>query len=256
MGYEVKLEVFEGPLDLLLHLIKKHEIDIFDIPIAFITQQYLEYVDLMSTLNLDLAGEFLVMAATLTKVKSQMLLPPDETAIEGEDDAGQDPRAELVQRLLEYQRYKDAAEVLEKRQEVWRDVFPRRAEPPPLPPAKEADLLPGSVSLFDLLDSLRKVLDRVPDQGVREITLERITVSEKITYILSRLKDAESLIFEDLFDRERTRLGVIVTFLALLELVRIRAVRVVQVALFGPIHVTRAVPDDPPETLPASEAAA
>ncbi len=256
MGYEIKLEVFEGPLDLLLHLIKKHEIDIFDIPIAFITQQYLGYVDLMRTLNLDLAGEFLVMAATLTKVKSQMLLPPDETAAEGEDESGQDPRAELVQRLLEYQRYKDAAEVLEKRQDVWRDIYPRRAETPPLPPAQEADLPPGSVTLFDLLDSLRKVLDRVPDEGVREITLERITVSEKITHILSRLKEAESLAFEDLFDRERTRLGVIVTFLALLELVRIRAVRVVQVALFGPIHITRAVPDDPPETLPASEAAA
>lgn len=234
MNYEVKLEVFEGPLDLLLHLIKKNEINIYDIPIALITQHYLEYIDLMKTLNLDIAGEFLVMAATLMQIKSKMLLPSDETA---EEEEVEDPRAELVRRLLEYKKYKDAAEELEKREVFWREVF-GRSEKPQFEEGQEAEEpLMLDLNLFDLIDAFKKVLERTPKEEPLELRQEEISVKDKMAIIMARLEGIESLTFDSLFDRDKNRVSLIATFLALLELVRLRLIRIQQIEEFGVIRI-------------------
>jgi len=237
MDYRVKLEVFEGPLDLLLHLIKKNEVDIYDIPIAVITQQYLSYLDLMQTLNLDVAGEFLVMAATLIQIKSRLLLPPEETA-EPEGEEMEDPREELVRRLLEYKKFKEAAEELRRREVLWQDVFARQApwegDGEPLSYGQEA-------TVFDLLSALQDILDRVREIPGVPLSLEEITITEKINMILSCLAETETLAFEDLFAENTTRMEIIVTFLALLELVKQRLLRLWQPAPSGPIRIYRGV---------------
>ena len=244
MSYHVKLEIFEGPMDLLLHLIKKHELDIYDIPIAPITQQYLEYLDLMKSLDMEIAGDFLVMASTLTHIKSRMLLPP--TGEPGEDDEGADPRAELIRRLLEYKRFKDAAASLEQREQDWSKVFTRETEAKPeLPPDDEPLLF--DFHLFDLLAALRDVLNRAPDAGI-EITAEAVSITDKISHILSRLEGADSLLFADLFEGNTSRSHIIATFMALLELMKNRIVRAVQVEQFGAIRLMKAV-NDQPDTL-------
>jgi len=244
MSYHVKLEIFEGPMDLLLHLIKKHELDIYDIPIAPITQQYLEYLDLMKGLDMEIAGDFLVMASTLTHIKSRMLLPP--TGEPGEDDEGADPRAELIRRLLEYKRFKDAAAGLEQREQDWSKVFTRETEAKPeLPPDDEPLLF--DFHLFDLLAALRDVLNRAPDAGI-EITAEAVSITDKIAHILSRLEGVDSLLFADLFEGNTSRSHIIATFMALLELMKNRIVRAVQVEQFGAIRLMKAV-NDQPDTL-------
>jgi len=244
MSYHVKLEIFEGPMDLLLHLIKKHELDIYDIPIAPITQQYLEYLDLMKSLDMEIAGDFLVMASTLTHIKSRMLLPP--TGEPGEDDEGADPRAELIRRLLEYKRFKDAATSLEQREQDWSKVFTRETEAKPeLPPDDEPLLF--DFHLFDLLAALRDVLNRAPDAGI-EITAEAVSITDKIAHILSRLEGVDSLLFADLFEGNTSRSHIIATFMALLELMKNRIVRAVQVEQFGAIRLMKAV-NDQPDTL-------
>jgi segregation and condensation protein A len=230
-GYAVKLPAFEGPLDLLLHLIKKNEINIYDIPVALITRQYLEYLDLMKSLNLAVAGEFLVMAATLIHIKSKMLLPPSETEAEEEEA---DPRAELVMRLVEYQRFKDAAVRLETRETEWREVF-RRPPHRPDPENEEFDL--SEVGLFDLLDVLKTVLERIPEKRSIEIMVDELSVHDRIGLIMDGLEGQESATFSSLFDRDTTRMAVIVTFLALLELVRLRLVRIVQAEPQGAIRI-------------------
>ncbi|MDH4100620.1 MAG: segregation/condensation protein A [Nitrospirota bacterium] len=237
---DVKLDIFEGPLDLLLHLIRQHEIDIYDIPIALITRQYLEYIELMKTLNLEIAGEFLVMAATLAQIKSRMLLPVPEPA-EGEGE-GVDPRQELVNRLLEYKKFKEASEILEERGDYWGRIYQReRCESLP-ELEKEPELQPElfNFGLFDLMAAFQEILKRHPEQKLREIILERFTVQEKIDQILSLIDTAESVIFETLFDADRCREEVIVTFLAVLELVKQKVVRVYQVQDFGSIYLKRA----------------
>ncbi len=236
LSYHVRLERFEGPLDLLLHLIRKHEIDIYDIPIALITQQYLEYLSVMKSLNLSLAGEFLVMAATLVQIKSRMLLPADER---GEDDeAGPDPREELVRQLLEYKRFKEAAGRLEDRERLWRDVFSRDRAPVEKTPVSEVSL--DDVTLFDLVDALNGVLANLPLQKIVEIFPENLTVKDRMNVILELLEGRESITFEAVFADMQTRPGVIVTFLALLEVVRLKLVRVFQGEAFGPIVLMRA----------------
>lgn len=222
MSTKVQLEIFEGPLDLLLHLIKKNEVSITDIPIATITEQYLATLELMQTLNLDVAGEFLVMAATLIHIKSRMLLPAGDD--EGDEDEGADPRAELVRRLLEYQRYKEAAAELEQREVLTRDVFVRAAAPTEEAGPREF----REVSVFELLGALKRVIERLPKDIVHEVLLERITVREKMTLLLDRLRRESRLVFEALFTEARSRLDIIVTFLAMLELVKVRAVRISQ----------------------------
>lgn len=234
--YQVKLEQFEGPLDLLLHLIKKSEINICDIPIALITQQYLEYLSLMKALNLAVAGEFLVMAATLVQIKSRMLLPADETALDEED--GPDPREELIRRLLEYKQYKDAAGQLDNRERLWREVYPREQTPPT--PVKASEMLLDDLTLFDLVDALHEVMVRTPDKRLLEIVPENLTVKDRMNAIIELLEGKESVTFAALFEGQFHRLFIIVTFLALLELIRLRLVRVFQTETFGPILVMRA----------------
>lgn len=232
----VQLEIFEGPLDLLLHLIKKNEVNIADIPIAAITEQYLATLELMQSLNLDVAGEFLVMAATLIHIKSRMLLPPGEDE-DGEEEEG-DPREELVRRLLEYQRFKEAAEELEGREILKRDVFVRRSEVP-------EDLATAGfegLSLFDLISALRQVLERFPDEGIHEVTLERISVREKMSSLLDDLQRRGKVIFQSLFEAAASRFEIIVTFLAMLELAKIRAIRIWQEEREGPIVIELAAP--------------
>lgn len=234
MTPRVQLEIFEGPLDLLLHLIKKNEVSITDIPIATITEQYLATLEVMQTLNLDVAGEFLVMAATLIHIKSRMLLPVTDT--EEDEEEGADPRAELMRRLLEYQRFKDAADQLERRELLTRDVFVRSAAPAEETPA------PGfrELSVFELLTALKRVLDRLPKDVVHEVLLDKITVREKMTLLLDQLRAQGKILFESLFAEVKSRMEVVVTFLAMLELVKVRAIRIFQEEVAGPIQIEAA----------------
>jgi segregation and condensation protein A len=232
-GYTVKVDIFEGPLDLLLHLIKQNQLDIYDIPIALITEQYLEYIRIMKALDLTIAGEFLVMAATLMYIKSRMLLP---TPIEEEEEEGEDPRAELVQRLVEYKRFKEAALHLSQQALLGRDVFIR--------PVQEIEAEAGEIEadLFHLIDALRELLQRQGVDNFHEITLERVTLREKIRELYERLQGVrEAVPFSALFDPAASRVELIVTFLALLELVRSGMLRAYQREAFGPLWVTRAV---------------
>ena len=238
MSTHVQLDIFEGPLDLLLHLIKKNEVSITDIPIAMITEQYMATLDLMQVLNLDVAGEFLVMAATLIHIKSRMLLPAGDD--EADEEEGTDPRDELVRRLLEYQRYKEAATELEQREVLTRDVFIRGV------PASEEAAPRGfrEVSIFELLGALRRVIERLPKDVVHEVFLEKITVREKMTLLLDKLRLQSRVFFEALFDEVKTRMEVVVTFLAMLELVKVCAIRVVQEEMAGPIMIEAAADMD------------
>lgn len=231
--YKVKLEIFEGPLDLLLYLIKKNEVDIYNIPIAVITEQYLEYIEVMKTLNLDIAGEFLLMAATLVHIKSRMLLPPSEETDEEEED-GEDPRGELVRRLLEYQRYKDAASVLGDRIVLGRDVFARGHLP--LEGMEEGVGL-MDVSIFSLMEALKDVLERAPKEVVVDVTVEKTTITDKINLIMEFLEEKGGITFYSLFPTGVKRADIILTFLALLELVRMRMVKVYQSQVDGVIRV-------------------
>ena len=235
MTTRIQLEIFEGPLDLLLHLIKKNEVSITDIPIATIIEQYLATLDVMQTFNLDVAGEFLVMAATLIHIKSRMLLPMADDE-DDEEEEGIDPREELVRRLLEYQRFKDAADQLERRELLTRDVFVRSVAP------AEAISAPGfrEVSVFELLTALKRVLDRLPKDVVHEVMLEKITVREKMTLLLDQLRTQGKILFESLFAEVTTRMEVVVTFLAMLELVKVRAIRIFQEEATGPIQIEAA----------------
>jgi segregation and condensation protein A len=230
----VQLDIFEGPLDLLLHLIKKNEVSITDIPIATITEQYLATLELMQNLSLDVAGEFLVMAATLIHIKSRMLLPAGDD--EADEDEGVDPHEELVRRLLEYQRYKEAAAELEQRDLLTRDVFVRSATP-----TEEAGPRGfREVSVFDLVGALKRVIDRLPKDTVHEVALDKITVREKMTLLLETLRVHGSVFFESLFAEAKSRVEVVATFLAMLELVKVRAIRVFQEEMAGPIMIEAA----------------
>ena len=249
-AYQVRLEAFTGPMDLLLHLIRKHQINIYDIPIALIAQQYLEYLSLMKTLNLSLAGEFLVMAATLLYIKSRMLLPKEEKA-ETEDEEGLDPRTELIRQLVEYERFKEAAGTLVARERIWRESFGRDPVPLPVGSVDEEEVPTEDLQLFDLLSAFQEVLDRAPTDQFVELSREAWTVQDRIQVILERLEGESTIPFEGLFEQHWSRPLVIVTFLALLELVRMNLVRLFQGEWFGPIQVTRRFvpaggPDSPP----------
>lgn len=229
--YSIKIPVFEGPLDLLLHLIRENKIDIYDIPIAIITRQYLEYIQMMKELNLDIAGDFLVMAATLIHIKSRMLLPPDE---EVSPEELEDPRLELVQRLLEYQAFKDAALNLKQRENEWMKIFQRE----PLSDEDGEGIYLSDVNLFDLLDAFKKILATAPPE-VGTITKETLTVKDKLHLIMDTLEGQEAVRFEDLFKGGITRSQIIVTFIALLELIRLGLIRAYQEREFGNIWVIK-----------------
>ncbi len=229
-GFLFKLPAFEGPLDLLLHLIRENRIDIYDIPIAQITRQYTAYLDLMQELNLEIAGEFLVMAATLIHIKSKMLLPADE---EEKEEPAEDPRAELVQRLLEYRAYKESCLHLRKREDVWKDIF-RRSAPDKDDIEFEPEPLLFEANVFDLISAFQRLMEKAPEQAV-EITREKLTVADRINYVVERLEKEDGIRFEDLFAEGCARLTLIVTFLALLEVVRLGLARIYQERAFGVI---------------------
>ncbi|MBI1799685.1 MAG: segregation/condensation protein A [Candidatus Eisenbacteria bacterium] len=233
----VKLARFEGPLDLLLHLIKRDEIDIYDIPIARITQQYLAYIELMRSLDLEVAGEFLVMAATLMRIKAKMLLPLPGI---GEEDEEGDPREELVQRLIEYRQFKEAAGTLKFKEGERRLLFERGM----VPGEDEAGPLPlAPVTLFDLLDALNRVMSRVPAETVYEVEGDLYDVEDKMAWIASTVADRGSLSFSELLLRCRARAEMIVTFIALLELIKLGQVAVLQDQNFGDIVLVARMPE-------------
>ncbi|MDH4183498.1 MAG: segregation/condensation protein A [Nitrospinota bacterium] len=236
MAYNIKLDVFEGPLDLLLHLIKENQVDIYDIPIALITEQYFQYIEIMKTLNLELAGEYLVMASTLTYIKSRMLLPKHEQE-EEEAEEGVDPRDELVAKLVEYKRIKEAAGALKTMEMEQSMIFPRQ-QPANLG-IKEGDLL-LEVSVLELLKSFKKILDNYKGPKQISVTLQEISVTDKINEIMATLEKVDHIQFEALFARGRTRMEVVATFLALLELMRLKLVKVNQVKVGGDILLYRA----------------
>ena len=236
MSYKVKLELFEGPLDLLLYLIKKEEIDIQDIPIAKITQQYLEALDVIKLLDLDIAGEFLVMAATLMQIKSRMLLPPEEQPPPEEEEP--DPRAELVQRLLEYQKFKEAAARLSQMEEERKNLFTRPAVlPREVEEGKEASYFEASI--FDLITAFSKITERLSKEQFYEVVKDEYTVEDKIHQILHALAQRSVLHFSELFKEMQNRLEVIATFLAVLELIRLKEILVQQREPFGEIEVSK-----------------
>ncbi|HIE65118.1 MAG: segregation/condensation protein A [Nitrospira sp.] len=232
--YEVKVGTFEGPLELLLHLIKKNEINLYDIPIALITKQYIEALDLMKALNLSIAGEFLVMAATLIHIKSKMLLPLSDLEEEGEEV---DPRQELIWRLLEYKRFKDAASNLENREAEWRDIY--RREPVPSLDLPSDDVSLVDVSLYELFDAFQSVLSRTKDESILEISPDTLSVKEQMQFLLERIGSVDSLLFEELALEMMTRRVVIVTFVALLEVIRLGLIRILQGEVCGPLRLMK-----------------
>jgi segregation and condensation protein A len=232
-AYAVSVAAFQGPLDLLIHLIKKNEVNIYDIPIALITTQYLSYIDLMEELDLDVAGEFLVMAATLIHIKSRMLLPrPDPS----QEDDEEDPRKLLVDRLLEYQKFKTAANLLHERETV-RSAQWLRPEQALSDVAGEEGEPELEVDLFSLMAAFKAVLDRAKQRPTVPIPDAQISIEDRIAQLLGRLSETEACGFEDLFCDATSRSALIVTFLALLEMIRLHLVRVFQAGMFGVIRV-------------------
>jgi len=232
-NFRIELPNFEGPLDLLLHLIRKHELDILDLPIAFITDKYLEYLELLHGMNLDIASEYLVMAATLAHIKSKMLLPrpPEDQDDELLDEL--DPRAELIRRLLEYQKYKTVAADLGERAISGRDVFSRGAPPPSAdgpPPLKE-------VSVFKLLDALKKIAARINADIALEVDAERMTIQDRIGDLVDLLRERRRCRFDELFEGVSTSYDLVVTFLALLEMAKMRLASIYQTDHEEPIYL-------------------
>ncbi len=247
-GYNVHLDKFDGPMDLLLHLIRKNELDVCDIQIAVITRQYLDYIKLMKDLNLEVAGDFLVMAATLLQIKSRMLLPLDEPE-EGEEEEV-DPRAELIRRLMEYQQYKEAGMVIGARALLGREVFVRTCTDPLLTAARSEEG-PLEVSLFELVDAFRVLLARIPAEQFHDVAAaETFSIADCINEILSLLQERDTVQFDDLVRDEFTRERVIVTFLALLELCRLKLIRIFQNGHEGSIWFVPAVVQDVVEEAP------
>ena len=244
----IKLQSFEGPLDLLVHLIKKHQINVYDIPISLVTKQYLEYLNLLQELNLDIASEFLVMAATLIHIKSKMLLPRPETAA-GDPTEEEDPRDALVRRLLEHQTFKAAAELLHDKETLRSAQWGR--------PDSRLEEITGDdyepeieVDLFTLLSAFKQVLERARDRPPMALPPEQISIETRIEQLLGRLSETDACGFEDLFDDVATRPDMIVTFLAILEMIRLKLVRVFQAGGAGAIRIyKRARPQDAPHPI-------
>ena len=246
--YPIRVLNFEGPLDLLLHLIKAHEVNIYDIPILRVTQQYLDYLDLMQELNLEVAGEFLVMAATLIHIKSKMLLPRPETAA-GVEEEQEDPRDALVRRLLEHQKFKAAAGLLHER-EQWRSAQWQRPDQRVAALAGDGYEPELEVDLFSLLSAFQAVVQRAKLRPKVLLPPEQMSVEARIDQLLDRLSETQACGFDELFADAQDRGGLIVTFLALLEMIRLKLVRVFQAGSFGPIRVyKRARPADAPHPI-------
>lgn len=237
MSYKLKLDIFEGPLDLLLYLIKKNDLDIRDIPITKITEQYMQYIDMMQLLDLEIVGDFLVMAATLMQIKSKMLLPPDPVEVQREQV---DPRDELAQRLLEYQRFKEIAQQLKDKEMLRKDFIARQINEEDAKQLREdAREVYFEASLFDLINALSEALKKAPDNVTHEITREDFTVEEKIHDLLHLLLDQSVVQVSKLFGKCVNKFEMIITFLAVLELIRLKEIKVAQKRLFDEIEIQR-----------------
>tara|TARA_B100000686_G_C16615677_1_gene876325 strand:- start:248 stop:1033 length:786 start_codon:yes stop_codon:yes gene_type:complete len=232
--YQFKLDIFEGPLDLLLFLIKEQKMDIYDIPIADVTKQYMDYLELIQELNLDVAGEYLIMAAELARVKSKTLLPHDPEATEEMDDEGIDPRDELTRRLLEYQRYKEAAFDLRHKEYERQQVFTRQS---PMLPQVDHELPPGNANVFDLLVAFQKFIKGRDFKEEYEVKITTLSVSDRLESILEILNASKTVTFDSMFTVLNVKRELIVTFLALLELIRLRLVQVEQAGQFETIRL-------------------
>jgi len=226
---KIRLDIFEGPFDLLLYLIKKNHLNVYDIPISSVVNQYLQFLDLMKLLDINVASEYLVMAATLINIKSKMLLPREEIPQEEEED----PRQELVKKLLEYQKFKEVAQHLREREVKRLKYITRSAAPPQF---KEVYF---EASIFDLINAFKTALKEVPREIFFEVVKDEFTVEEKIHDILHLLLDKEKVYLEELFTRARNKLEIVVIFLAILELIRLKEIVTIQEELFGPIIIMR-----------------
>jgi len=237
---KVKLEVFEGPLDLLLYLVKKDEVDIYDISIERITSQYLEYLEAFEVLHIEIAGEFLVMAANLLYIKSRTLLPKDQQMPDDETEE-EDPRWELIRQLIEYRKFKEAASHLRDQEELQAALFPRAVSLDPAhAPVLDETMMLGDVGIFDLINAFQKALKRLPvEEKPGEIREETYTVTDRINHLMHRIDRGVSVRFEELFGEATTRNELVVTFLALLELIRMKQFRVRQEEQFGEIWLDR-----------------
>jgi len=246
---QVFLEAFEGPLDLLLYLIRKDNLDIADIRVAEITRQYVEYIDLMQDMQLELAGEYLVMSAMLAEIKSRILLPKPPGVAEDEED----PRAELIRRLQEYERYKQAAEDMDALPRLGRDVFQASAEPI----EKKVVTLPPEVELKDLIAAFQDVMKRASMYAHHHVQMESLSVRERMSSVLSKVNSTRFTSFMDLFTVEEGRMGVVVSFLAILELVKESLIDLTQAEPYAPIHVKAAArAEDDVENVNAEQATA
>lgn len=237
MNYKIRLDIFEGPLDLLLYLVKKDHLNIYDIPIAKVTQQYLEYINFMQLLDLNIVGEFLVMAATLMQIKSKMLLPAEETATPEEEE---DPRAELVKRLLEYEKFKQVAEDLRQREVSQQDVFIRpKTEIPEGEKTQAKEEVYFEASIFDLINAFSRALKDVPREVFYEVVKDQFTVEQKVHDILHLLLVQSEVKLSELFAKTKAKMEIIVVFLAILELAKMKEIVARQNAQFEDIIITR-----------------
>jgi segregation and condensation protein A len=239
MGYEVKLDIFEGPLDLLLYLIKKNEIDIYDIPIALITEQYLKHIEMMRSLNLDVAGDYLLLASTLIHIKSKMLLPAEDIGHEESEDES-DPRAELVKQLLDYQVFKEAAAELEQRPLLERDIFKRGYSGETHDSEKEEYEADVEISVFELVEAFYRIISTIGKTEFMEIDVEKMSLNDRIHEIMGRLTAMKKLTFAELLGDHSNKRMILYSFLAILELMRLRMIRVYQASPFGVIRVSLA----------------
>ena len=236
MSYKIRLEIFEGPLDLLLYLVKKDHLNIYDIPIAQVTDQYLRYLELMKLLDLNIAGEFLVMAATLMQIKSKMLLPQEPSSQPEEEE---DPRLELVKRLLEYEKFKAVAEDLRKRETLRQEVFKRPVNKDNAAELNQEKIVYFEASIFDLIDAFSRALEEVPKELFYEVIKDEFTIEEKIHDILHLLLERPSVYLSELFSQAKNKLEIIVIFMAILELIRLKEIVAFQKELFSEIEISR-----------------
>ncbi|MBI9076298.1 MAG: segregation/condensation protein A [Desulfatibacillum sp.] len=227
--YHIHLDVFEGPMDLLVHLIRKNEVDVYDIPIAVIADQYLRYVEMMQAMNVDLAGDFLVMAATLMQIKSRLLLPRHF-----EDEDEEDPRMEIVRPLAEYLQLKEAAESMGTRHLLGDSVFARNPEPMAFDDREDEVIMVG---LFELIEAFAKILDNVNKEELVTVTAETVSVKDKINQIVDILEEKQTITFSELFEKGCTKMDVIVTFLALLEMTKLSIITIAQHLHSGIIRI-------------------
>lgn len=239
MEYEVKLDIFEGPLDLLLYLIKKNEIDIYDIPIALITEQYLQHIEMMKYLNLDIAGDYLLLASTLIHIKSKMLLPVEEGDT-GETEDEPDPRAELVKQLLDYQVFKEAASQLDQRPLLERDIFKRGLSTENGNAGIGEDETPMEVSVFALVETFYRVISSMKEPELMEIDVETLSLTDRINEVMAQLTEKKMLSFVELLQDSSDKRMMLYTFLAILELMKLRMIKVYQASPFGVIRVVLA----------------